>query len=276
MDKHRLVRALDRPGTRWAAQVVGTAVMSSRGRELCVVRSIGDGVYSHKGRRATFVRSGPTSTPPSVQEAETLDAFCCAYMPQPGDIVLAIGAGLGEEAVTFSRLVGPTGRVICVEAHPWTFAQLQRACALNALDNVIPVQRAVSDRGGTILIDDGVAGDTGWSGARIGAGETQVEATTIDELTAALDRVDLLTMNIEGAEQLAIRGMRDSLAKVRHVVVSCHDFVLEPGYPGGDPRWFATYDTVSAFFRDAGFVLGRRRDDDPRAWLRYHMYASSA
>jgi FkbM family methyltransferase len=259
---------------RWAAQFVGTAVMSKRGRELCLVRSLGGGVYEHKGRGATLVRSGPTAKPPSAQEAETLDVFCCEYMPRAGDIVLDIGAGMGEEAVTFARLVGPTGRVICVEAHPWTFAQLQQACALNGLDNVTPVQRAVSDRPGTIQIDDGVAGDTGWVGARIGAGQTEVEATTVDELTADLDRVDLMIMNIEGAEQLAIRGMHDSLAKVRNVVVSCHDFVLEPGYSGGDPAWFATYETVTAFFRDAGFVLGPRRDDDPRAWVRYHVYAS--
>jgi len=36
---------------RWAAQFVGTAVMSKRGRELCLVRSLGGGVYEHKGRK---------------------------------------------------------------------------------------------------------------------------------------------------------------------------------------------------------------------------------
>jgi len=248
--------------------------MSRRGRELCTVRSVGDGVYVHKGRRATFVRASPTGMPPSLQERQTLDVFCHTYTPRAGDVVVDIGAGMGEEAVTFARLVGPAGRVISVEAHPRTYSHLQRVCAINGLDNVTPVLCAVSDRPGVTVIDDGPEGDAGWASARIGAGNTRVEATTIDALTAELTRVDLLTMNIEGAEQLAIRGMVESLPKIRHVVVSCHDFVLEPGYPGGDPAWFATYERVSTFFRDAGFTVAPPRSTDERAWLRYHMYAS--
>ncbi len=181
---------------------------------------------------------------------------------------------MGEETVTFSRLVGPTGRVISIEAHPCTFEYLRLTCSLNRLDNVTPLQLAVCDSPGTARIDDGVAGDAGWVASRVGIGVIEVPATTIDALTAELDHVDLLKMNIEGAEQLAIEGMRGSLEKVRHVVVSCHDFVLGPGYPGGDPSWLATYDTVTEFFRTAGFTLAPQRTMDARPWVQYHVYAS--
>lgn len=53
--------------------------------------------------------------------------FLRNYQPKPGDVILDIGAGAGEEALTFSRAVGSSGRVICVEAHPRTFRCLQKA-----------------------------------------------------------------------------------------------------------------------------------------------------
>ncbi len=86
--------------------------------------------------------------------------------------------------------------------------------------------------------------------------------------------VDLLKMNIEGAEQLAIRGMTESVEKIRHVAISCHDFVLMPGFAGGDSAWFATYDTVTGFLRDMGFTLAERRLTDPRPEIPFYVYGS--
>ena len=41
--------------------------------------------------------------------------------PQPGDIVLDVGAGTGTEALPLSQLVGDKGKVVSIEAHPATF-----------------------------------------------------------------------------------------------------------------------------------------------------------
>lgn len=119
-------------------------------------------------------------------------------------------------------------------------------CELNELRNVTPLQLAVADRPGVTMIDNGIGPEVGLF-ARIGAGENEVEAVTLDQLTAGLDAVDLLKMNIEGGEGLAIQGMRETVEKVRHAAVSCHDFVLE-WLPDADPMWFLTYDAVTTFF----------------------------
>src|SRR5271154_2216517 len=47
--------------------------------------------------------------------------FLWGYTPGVGDVVIDVGAGVGEEALTFSRAVGKHGRVICIEAHPRTY-----------------------------------------------------------------------------------------------------------------------------------------------------------
>jgi FkbM family methyltransferase len=246
-------------------------------RRPTFVRPLPGGVFLHQHIDGALVLPRVLSRrTPRQQERATYDIFCFGYTPQPGDTVLDIGAGCGEEALTFSRLVGPTGRVISVEAHPTTYRCLVLTCKLNDLKNVTPLQVAVADVESTLTIDDGTT-HGGSITATIGRrGKTEVSGMTIDRLISEQDcsRIDLLKMNIEGAEQLAIRGMAQSMEMVRHVVISCHDFLVQPGVARYDSSWFATYDTVTGFLRDLGFILGERRTMDPRPELPFYVYGA--
>src|SRR5205823_1391670 len=68
--------------------------------------------------------------------ADTTDYWLQHYRPQEGDVVVDVGAGRGEDTLTFSRGVGKTGRVIAIEAHPLSFLVLKNFCKLNGLSNV--------------------------------------------------------------------------------------------------------------------------------------------
>src|SRR5258707_6922154 len=59
-----------------------------------------------------------------------LDFWFGNYQPNPGDVIVDIGAGRGEDVLPFAREVGPAGKVIAVEAHPATFKHLLRFCDL--------------------------------------------------------------------------------------------------------------------------------------------------
>src|SRR5206468_1237642 len=59
---------------------------------------------------------------PTEQEAEL--EFFRAYL-KPGDIVVDVGANIGETALTESLAVGNSGRVIAFEPHPRTFGFLK-------------------------------------------------------------------------------------------------------------------------------------------------------
>lgn len=278
MNKKSVVKTLNRPGIRWLAAVGASVAETCVRRRPTIVRPLPGGVFLHRHVDGTIVLPDVLSRmTPERLEIGTRDIFCFGYTPQPGDIVLDIGAGYGEEALTFSRLVGPQGRVISVEAHPQTYRRLVLTCKYNNLKNVTPVQLAVADAETTVTIDDGTPEGGGYLAATIGGkGGIEVPGTTIDKIITAqgCERVDLLKMNIEGAEQLAVRGMTQSLARMRHVVISCHDFVLQPGLAGGDPAWFATYDTVTAFLREMGFTLAERRSGDSRPWVPFYIYGS--
>jgi FkbM family methyltransferase len=56
--------------------------------------------------------------------------------PKPGDTIVDIGAGRGEDDLAFSQAVGPTGKVLAVEAQPRSFRMLKAFCEVNDLRNV--------------------------------------------------------------------------------------------------------------------------------------------
>ena len=158
-----------------------------------------------------------------------------------------------------------------MEAHPQTYEQLIACCELNGLTNVHCEQAALADAPGEVRI----AERTGAS--HVGAAITTdrgvvVTAETVDGLVARLgiERVDLLKMNIEGAERLAIAAMDDTLERTRHIAISCHDFLV-PLF-GADPDEVTTFAVVRDFLTARGFEVSSR-PDDPRPWIPYYVYA---
>lgn len=77
-------------------------------------------------------------------ERSLSEIACRFYWPKAGDTVIDIGAGVGSETVVFSKLVGRSGKVVSVEAHPRTHSFLLSLIRANSMDNVVPLHVAVS------------------------------------------------------------------------------------------------------------------------------------
>jgi FkbM family methyltransferase len=212
------------------------------------------------------------SSPKRLQQ-EVTDVFCYGYLPKPGDVVIDVGAGVGREAFVFSHLVGPTGTVHCIEAHPVTFGFLTRMRALNRLANVQCHNLAISDSSGSVTIS--TEDDVGrYYQNRIlpGAGAgTEVPAMTVEQFCEihSLARVDLLAMNIEGAERLAVNGISPVADRIRNVAIACHDFLADKG---GEAE-LRTKEHVRRFLTRHGFEIEERLDDR-RDWLRGFVYGT--
>jgi FkbM family methyltransferase len=221
-------------------------------------------------RRRIWVPLRTGARRPHHREELVRDLFFQAYTPRPGDVVLDVGAGAGEEVELLSRLVGPTGRVYAIEAHPATYAALERRCTDAALENVVTVAVAAADRAGTVFFsDDERYLENRVTGAPSGL---TVPAATLDELIEEwqLDAVDFLKLNIEGAEAAALRGLTRCASRVRHVTVSCHDFLADRG---GDPA-NRTSAEVRRLLSGYGFTVAGRRAGDRRHWTRPYLYGS--
>jgi FkbM family methyltransferase len=260
---------LDRPGGRIPAGLLASLWITFHRRQPCLVRH--NGFWVHRYRDGVVVDSAVTSFTPAMYAAATRDYFLYDYTPRPGDTIVDLGAGTGTEAALFSSLVGPTGRVLALEAHPGTFACLEATCREGGLRNVTPIHAAISDQVGEVGISDIPAHNQNSILTASGNGH-RVLATTLDELARRhrLDRIDFLKANIEGAEVLALRGMKETLARVRHAAISCHDFLADAG--GSDDM--RTLAEVSEVLRSSGWQI-RRRENDPRDFIRYFLYATN-
>jgi FkbM family methyltransferase len=253
---------------RWPLAItVGSAVVSTRQHQPCLVTPTEGAFLAHRYRAGTFPFPGLSSETADHFRWRAFNSYFWEYVPKAGDVVIDVGAGIGEDALTASHLVGPTGRVICIEAQPTTFNRLCLTCRLNRITNATTLNAAVSDRVGMAHIQTEGPYE---AAALVESGGVEVPTETLDEIFSGqgVHAIDLLKINIEGAEGLAIRGMERSIARTRNVVIACHDFLLERG---ADPCEVETFDDVSAFLKDSGFELTTRRDD-PLPWNSFTVY----
>ncbi|MEV4756631.1 FkbM family methyltransferase [Micromonospora sp. NPDC049559] len=268
--KRRLLRAVDRRVDPRLIAGLGSVYLSARARSRCAVRYDG-GHWIHRYRTGTVVNTVLGGLSAEREDEKTREVFLFDYCPRPGDTVVDIGAGVGGEVRLFSRLVGPSGRVLSIEAHPATFRCLRRTVELNRLGNVTPVECAVVGTAGPVLIEDRAVDHIGNGLTTDTAHGVEVAGRQLGEILAAhgVDHVDLLKMNIEGAELAVLESSLDVLDRVDHLVVSCHDFLaLRP-----DQAWQRTFAPVGDLLRQAGYTL-RTRPEDSRAWVRCYIYAS--
>jgi len=193
------------------------------------------------------------------------------YEPKPGDTIVDIGAGRGEDTFAFSSSIGAQGRVWAIEPHPVSFAALQCFCSLNRLLNVSPLNYACIDRAANLQIETLPI----WESNYVFSGNPTessypVQAITFDELCVrhSIGRIDFLKMNIEGAERLALPGCKSALSRTRYACIAAHDFRAERG----EGEQFRTMDFVVKFLKNAGFSVAIR-ETDRRYYVPYHVHA---
>ena len=158
-------------------------------------------------------------------------------LARPGMIALDVGAHIGYHSRLLAGRVGAEGRVIAMEPHPGTQLALRRNT--RDLPNVTALQVAAAETGGqaelhdylmmsasgSLHYDEGLATQ---QRERMGADDLAprggpgfepqryaVRTVAIDDCLAELGigRVDIVKMDIEGAELAALRGMRRAIAE---------------------------------------------------------------
>lgn len=145
-------------------------------------------------------------------EKDTTDLFKKTI--KPGMIVVDIGAHIGYFTRLFSRLAGPSGRVVAFEPDPQNFALLQKNTA--GLPNVTLVNAAVSDKKGSIdfyQIEDSTGCHTTVP-TDAPAKKFSVDAVAFDDLAQNFFP-NIVKMDIEGGEPRALLGMKELLTNTR-------------------------------------------------------------
>jgi FkbM family methyltransferase len=142
-------------------------------------------------------------------------------------VLLDVGAHVGHWSL---RLAERASRVIAVEANPATAKTLRRHIAMNGLTNVTVVELAAWDEQTMLKLDD-PSGQVEGGSMRVLpptiTGEYElVPAGRLDEQLelTALGRLDVVKLDVEGADLHALRGMKGLLEKYQPVLfIECHD-----------------------------------------------------
>src|SRR5262245_6335428 len=141
-----------------------------------------------------------------------------------GGVLLDVGAHGGRWAL---RLAKKASRVIAVEANPDTAAVLRYHIALNKVTNVEVIEAAAWDEHTHMVMADPFDKVTGGATRTLEADEvsggTQVEAWPLDALLLPDEgdptaRLDLVKLDVEGADLQALWGMRETLERFRPVL----------------------------------------------------------
>ena len=136
---------------------------------------------------------------------------------QPGMTVLDLGAHVGYYSRFFSGLVGPQGRVYAFEASPENQAVLRRNLDSPRYGNVEVVPRAISDREGTmkLFVSPGHSNHSLIPGFTPADDVLEISTVSVDEFAAqrGIRAIDFIKMDIEGAETMALNGMRETVRR---------------------------------------------------------------
>lgn len=153
------------------------------------------------------------------KELMHLDRFLSAGMT-----VVDCGANCGIYTVAAAKLVGRSGLVLSFEPGADSFSILEKNIQLNHLVNVRVYRTALSDKEGKAALYHHQHGPNSFSLGPPDAGEIDFEEVPSRTLCQVLQhegvpRIGLIKLDVEGAEELVLRGAEPILAHSHPTII---------------------------------------------------------
>lgn len=150
---------------------------------------------------------------------------------KPGMVMVDVGANIGYYSLLAASHVGPTGKVIAFEPGARSVQLLQQSAQVNGFSHIEVHPVAVSDKPGEVRfsLDDS---NGGINRGEIGVSAEVVPAIKLDDFLQTEAHIDLVKIDIEGAEGLAIQGMAHLLQNHRPILFTEFTPAALPVYSG--------------------------------------------
>lgn len=216
---------------------------------LCQLFTIDRGLY-----RIQFFPTALSATywvNPDDREAD--EDFFISYL-KGGDIVLDIGANIGTLTLTAASIVGDSGKVFSIEAHPVIYRYLQKNVALNGFRNICLFNVAIGNTKGIVSFSNKLSDD---QNEIIMTNGLQIHVEKLDDLLfdklEEVSYIALLKVDVEGYEKFVFQGAHKILQKTSCV------------YFENWERLYAKYGYTSSevlnMLRSCGFDIYRIKGD---------------
>lgn len=111
-----------------------------------------------------------------------------------------------------------TGKVICIEPDPTAMKLLKKNIDINKCNNIEILNMGLGKTNQEMMLSAGGAGSTIYR-----KGITKVQIMKGDYLFQHMEKIDIIKMNIEGAEIDALNGMKDILKKFKPLLLIMAD-----------------------------------------------------
>lgn len=145
---------------------------------------------------------------------------------RPEFVCADVGAHLGYMSLLMAKLVGEKGKVHSFEALPDNAKLLRRNISLNGYAQRVQIVNAAVTDGETptIQLYLGPSSFQSSINPEDGAGQITIPALSLDGYFEGFRRLDFIKMDIEGAEVMAVPGMRRVLEHLRPtLLLEVHD-----------------------------------------------------
>jgi FkbM family methyltransferase len=144
------------------------------------------------------------------------------HLNRDGAVYVDVGANVGYHTIRAARhLLRAGGRVVAFEPIQANYDRLLTNLKLNRLRNVRVEKLALADRAETITVCRDTRGSSNASLASTGVVQEKVHLVRFDDWLAEhrLPRLDVIKLDIEGAEVKALRGMSEAIERFRPILV---------------------------------------------------------
>ncbi len=153
-----------------------------------------------------------------------VDEFYRFQTTEATPLIFDCGANVGMSVLFFKKNY-PQARVVAFEADAAIAGFLEKNLAQNGVTGVEIVRKAVwTDDAGVDFGSDGADGASVFAQTP----KTRVPSVRLRDRLLAETRVDLLKMDIEGAEAFVLPDCRDALGAVQNVFVEYHAYPDQP------------------------------------------------
>lgn len=146
-----------------------------------------------------------------------------------GDVVLDIGANIGCHTLAFSKIVGPTGRVIAFEPERTNFTALAGNIAINNILNVYVNQIAVAEKPGLVAVPELDHNNTyNYGGIELNKDYSKnfhymIQSISLDN--TSFEKLDFIKIDVEGMEHDVLQGGKNIIQKTNPIIYLENDRV---------------------------------------------------
>jgi len=150
--------------------------------------------------------------------------FIKEFLPKDG-LFIDIGANIGYFSCLAASIVGNKGHVFSFEPVPQSFQLLSKNIHLNNFHNITAYQIAASNKKGSMLLakpkNPCALEMVTTRNASTTKPHWEIPSERVDEIVDRNQSIDMIKIDIEGAEMLALAGLVEHLSKQNAPIVLC-------------------------------------------------------